>query len=57
MILFPVDFLISFGIHSTLKLGKYVTSSACRYNDIQWIAIDLHSAFTRFIIYAPSFIF
>ena len=57
MILFPVDFLISFGIHSTLKLGKYVTSSACRYNDIQWIAIDLHSVFTRFIIYAPSFIF
>ena len=49
-----MNFLISFGIYSTPKLSKYVSSSAFTYNAIQWVPVDSYSS--RFIIYAQSFI-
>ena len=53
--LFPNNFLIHFGISLTPKLSKYVIFLAFTYKPIQWVAIDSYSS--RFIIYAPSFIF
>ena len=41
MFVFPVDFLICFGIGSTPKLLNYVTFSPFTYNAIQCISFDL----------------
>ena len=47
--------MISYGICSTPKLSKYVTFLEFTHKAIQWVPIDSYSS--RFIIYAPSFIF
>ena len=49
-----MNFLISFGICSTLKLPNYVMFSPFTYKVTQLVPIDLHSS--RFITYATSFI-
>ena len=40
--LFPMKFLISFGICLTPKLSKYVTFSAFTYEAIESVPIDLY---------------
>ena len=54
ILLFPMNFQISFGIYSTPKLSKYIMLFSFTYKAIQWVPIDLYSS--RFITYAPSFI-
>ena len=49
-----MNFLITFGICSTLKLSKYVTFLAFTYKAIQSVPIDSYSS--RFVAYTSSFI-
>ena len=42
--LFPLSFLVSFGICPTLKLSKYITLLPFTYKSIQWVPIDLNSS-------------
>ena len=52
--LFPMNFLICFGICSTTKLLNYVILSPFIYNSINGIPVELYTS--RFTTYAPSFI-
>ena len=52
--LFPMNFLISFGMCSTPKLSKYLMLLPFTYKAIQSGPIDSYSS--RFITYAPSLI-
>ena len=54
ILLFPMNFLISFGMCLTPKLSKYVIFLAFTYKAMQWVPID--SYLSRSITYAPSFI-
>ena len=52
--LLPINFGISFGICSTLKLPQYIKLWPFTCKATQWVPIDLYSS--RLITYAPSFI-
>ena len=52
MFLFPMNFLISFGMYSTAK--PFSAYSAIQWVPTDWVPIDWYSS--RFIIFAPSFI-
>ena len=54
MSLFPTNFLISWGIYSTPKLSKQVTSLFFKYKAIECVPVSVYSS--RFITYAPFFI-
>ena len=53
--LLPINFLISFGVCSTLELSKVVPLILNAYKAIQWVPVSEYSS--RFITYVPSFIF
>ena len=54
MFLLLMNFQISFGVYSTLKLLRYVTLSPFSYKAIQWVPTD--SYLSRFVTYIPSFV-
>ena len=55
MFLLPINFLISLGISSTPKLSKYAISFLLQNKAIQCVPTSAY--LSRFLIYAPSFIF
>ena len=54
MFLFPMNFLIFFGICPVRKLEKYTILFSFTYKAIQWVPIDCYSSI--FVTYALPFI-